>query len=125
MTATSLCQILLPVLGLLGPLVILMGLPGTWLLLLLAGVAEWVTDPRLFDTVTLVSVLVLAVAGEVWEAMASSVRARRAGAGEVPAAVARPRGGQVREATHRRRALFSIHFGIPGISRTPKFLGIL
>lgn len=81
MTATILCQILLPVLGLLGPLVILMGLPGTWLLLLLAGVAEWVTEPRLFDTVTLVSVLVLAVAGEVWEAMASSVRARRAGAG--------------------------------------------
>jgi len=81
MTATLLCQIFLPLLGLAGPLLILLGLPGTWLLLMLAGVAEWITEPRLFGTLTLVSALVLAVAGEVWEAMASSVRARKAGAG--------------------------------------------
>ena len=81
MSLTLLCQIFLPVIGLAGPLLILLGLPGTWLLLALAGLAEWITEPRLFGTPVLVIAVALAVAGEVWEALSSSVRARRAGAG--------------------------------------------
>lgn len=81
MSATLLCQIFLPIVGLAGPLLILVGLPGTWLLLSIAGVAEWVTGPRLFGTPVLVAALALAVGGEIWEALSSSVRARRAGAG--------------------------------------------
>jgi uncharacterized protein YqgC (DUF456 family) len=81
MSITLLCQIFLPVIGLAGPLLILLGLPGTWLLLALAGLAEWITEPRLFGTPVLVIAVALAVAGEVWEALSSSVRARRAGAG--------------------------------------------
>ena len=81
MSATLACQIMLPVLGLAGPLLSLLSLPGTWLLLTLAGLAEWWTEPRLFSGTTIVSVLVLAALGELWEFAASSVRARRAGAG--------------------------------------------
>ena len=81
MTPVHICWILLPVLGLVGPLVVLLGLPGTWLLLALAGLAEWWTEPQLFSTATLVFVLAVAVAGELWETLSSSVSAKKAGAG--------------------------------------------
>ncbi|MEM1448544.1 MAG: DUF456 family protein [Planctomycetota bacterium] len=81
MTPVLVCRILLPLLGLLGPLIVLLGLPGTWLLLALAGLAEWWTEPRLFSDVTLVGTVLVALAGEAWESLSSSVRARRAGAG--------------------------------------------
>lgn len=74
-------QILLPLLGLVGPALVLLGLPGTWLLLALAGLAEWATPARLFSDTTLVGVIALAVLGEVWEFAAGSVHAKRAGAG--------------------------------------------
>ena len=65
MSLTLLCQIFLPIIGLAGPLLILLGLPGTWLLLSLVGLAEWITEPRLFGTPVLVTAVALAVAGEV------------------------------------------------------------
>lgn len=74
-------QILLPLLGLVGPLLAAVGLPGTWLLLTLAGLAEWWTEPRLFSTPAILGAVLLAVLGEAWEFLASSTRARRAGAG--------------------------------------------
>lgn len=82
MSPTLICQILLPVLGLAGPGLVLFSLPGTWLLLAIAGVAEWWTEPRLFSPATIVCVLVLAATGEAWEFFVSSQRARRAGAGK-------------------------------------------
>lgn len=81
MTTALIVKLALPLLGLLGPLTVLMGLPGTWLTLALAGTAEWVTDEALFDAATLIGCLVVAVLGEVWEFSASSTRAKRAGAG--------------------------------------------
>lgn len=74
-------KIAFPILGLFGPLIVLVGLPGTWLVLALAGCAEWWTESRLFSTPVLVTAVVLTAAGEVWEFTASSVRAKRAGAG--------------------------------------------
>lgn len=73
-------KVLLPLLGVVGPVLALMGLPGTWLLLAVAGIAEWITDERLFSTVTIVGTIAVACAGEAWEFLSSSVRARRAGA---------------------------------------------
>lgn len=81
MVPVTVVQVLLPVLGLVGPLLAVMGLPGTWLLLALAGLAEWGTGPRLFSTGGVATAVALALAGEVWEFLASSSRARRAGAG--------------------------------------------
>lgn len=74
-------QLLLPLIGLVGPALVLLGLPGTWLLLALAGLAEWATPARLFSTTSVAVVIGLAVLGEVWEFAAGSVRAKRAGAG--------------------------------------------
>ena len=74
-------RVLLPIVGLACPLLGLMGMPGTWLLLALAGGAEWITEPRLFSNGTAVAAVLLAVAGEVWEFLASSSKAKRAGAG--------------------------------------------
>ena len=65
MSLTLLCQIFLPIIGLAGPLLILLGLPGTWLLLSLVGLAEWITEPRLFGTPVLVTAVARAVAGEL------------------------------------------------------------
>ena len=56
-------RVLLPIVGLVCPLLGLMGMPGTWLLLALAGGAEWITEPRLFSNGTAVAAVLLAVAG--------------------------------------------------------------
>lgn len=72
-------QILLPVLGLVGPLLVLLGLPGTWLVVALAGAAEALTEARLFSNTTAMVVLGVAGLGEVVEFTSGSVRARRAG----------------------------------------------
>jgi uncharacterized protein YqgC (DUF456 family) len=74
-------QLLLPLLGLVGPALVLLGLPGTWLLLALAGLAEWTTPAQLFSGMTVAVVLILAVLGEAWEFFAGSAGAKRAGAG--------------------------------------------
>lgn len=74
-------QILLPILGLAGPLLVLLGLPGTWLVLAFAGGFELLTPARLFSNGTMAAVLVVATLGEVWEFLSGSVRARKAGAG--------------------------------------------
>lgn len=81
MTALIAVRVLLPIVGLVCPLLGLMGLPGTWLLLALAGGAEWITEPRLFSGGTAIAAVLLAVAGEAWEFLASSTTAKRAGAG--------------------------------------------
>lgn len=81
MTTLIAVRILLPILGLAGPVLGLMGLPGTWLLLALAGGAEWITEPRLFSNGTVIAAVLIAVAGEAWEFLASSTTAKRAGAG--------------------------------------------
>lgn len=74
-------KVVVPVVALVGPLLTLFGLPGTWLALVVAGLFEWRTETRLFSTWTIVGVLVLAVLGEVWEFTASASRAKKAGAG--------------------------------------------
>lgn len=74
-------QILLPLVGLVGPLLVLLGLPGTWLLIALAGLAEWATPAQLFTGTSVAVVLTLAVLGEIVEFAAGTLRARRAGAG--------------------------------------------
>lgn len=67
--------------ALLAPLLTLFMLPGMWLALAVAGIAEWVTDRALFSAWSLGGCLALALLGELWEFSASSVRAKRAGAG--------------------------------------------
>jgi uncharacterized protein YqgC (DUF456 family) len=74
-------QILLPLVSLVGPLLVLLGLPGTWLVLAFAGGFELLTPARLFSNGTMAAVLIVATLGEVWEFLSGSVRARRAGAG--------------------------------------------
>lgn len=63
------------------PPLALFGLPGMWLALGVAGAAEYWTDERLFSIGTMVGCLILTILAEVWEFSASSVRAKRAGAG--------------------------------------------
>ncbi|MEX1024182.1 MAG: DUF456 family protein [Planctomycetota bacterium] len=73
-------QIVLPLVGLVCLALVLIGLPGTWLLLVLAGVAEWLTEPRLFSDATVVAALVLALLGEAFEFFFSAAKAKSAGA---------------------------------------------
>jgi len=67
--------------ALVAPLLSLLGLPGMWLALVGLGAAEYWSEPRLYSSTTIVGCLCLAVLGELWEFSASSVRAKRAGAG--------------------------------------------
>lgn len=77
-----LAQILLPLASLGFVALVLLGVPGTWLAIAAAALCEWLTEPRLFATGTLVAVVLLATLGELWELLASATRARRAGAGK-------------------------------------------
>jgi uncharacterized protein YqgC (DUF456 family) len=61
-------------------LLILLGLPGTWLAIATAGLCEWLTDRRLFHWGVFVAVVVIALFGELWELLSSATRAKRAGA---------------------------------------------
>jgi uncharacterized protein YqgC (DUF456 family) len=83
--------------------VVILGLPGTWLMAGLAGLFSWwqwdaargATD-QFLGVYALVAVLALAVAGEVWEFAASAAGARKAGAsgwGAVGAIVGAVAGG--------------------------------
>lgn len=74
-------QIGLPIVGLIGPGLVLLGLPGTWVLLALAAICEWLTEPTLFSDGVRWSVFVLALLGEGVEFLASAMGAKRAGAG--------------------------------------------
>jgi len=74
-------QILLVVLNTLWVALILLGLPGTWLMITTAALAEWWTpDTRLFHTATLGVAVGLAALGELIEFLASAGGAKRAGA---------------------------------------------
>lgn len=58
---------------------ILLGLPGTWMVLGTAALCEWLTDAQLFDRYTLAVALGLALCGELWELLAGATGAKRAG----------------------------------------------
>ena len=49
------------------PPLALVGLPGMWLALGIAGAAEYWTDTRLFSFETMIGCLTLAVLGEIWD----------------------------------------------------------
>lgn len=67
--------------ALLAPALTLFMLPGMWLALAAAGLAEWGTEETLFSPWSLGGCLVLALLGELWEFTASAARAKKAGAG--------------------------------------------
>jgi uncharacterized protein YqgC (DUF456 family) len=61
---------------------ILVGLPGTWLMIATAALAEWWTpETQLFLPATLVTAVVLGAVGELIEFLASAGGAKKAGAG--------------------------------------------
>ncbi len=74
-------KLVLSVGALCGAPITLVGLPGMWLSLGCAGLAEYFTDERLYSNTTMAGCLLLTIAGDVWEFTASSARAKRAGAG--------------------------------------------
>ncbi len=80
MVILILTQVLLPLLTALWVALILVGLPGTWLMIATAALAEWLTEADLFHLWTLIAAVVLGVLGEVWELCASMAGAKRAGA---------------------------------------------
>lgn len=80
-----LVQILVPLVGLVGVGITLIGLPGSWLTLASAAAAEMLTEERLFSTGTLVAATAMAVAGELIEFLAGSRGARAAGASRIGA----------------------------------------
>ena len=62
-------------------LLILFGLPGTWLMIATAAIAEWATPAtRLFGPSVLITAVALAALGEVIVFLASAGGAKRAGA---------------------------------------------
>lgn len=77
---TIAAMIIVPIVALFGPVLTLFALPGNWLTLVVAGLFEWGTEGRLFSTTTIACVVCLAVAGEIWEFVASASRAKKAGA---------------------------------------------
>ncbi|MFT4649460.1 MAG: hypothetical protein ACI87O_001826 [Planctomycetota bacterium] len=60
---------------------VLVGLPGTWLIVASCALVDWWTDKELFSTPTLLAAVALAALGEVVELMAGSAGARKAGGG--------------------------------------------
>ena len=61
-------------------LTVLLTLPGTWLMLAATALVAWLRwDQRMISPWTLAALLVLAIAGELLEMVASSAGARRAG----------------------------------------------
>jgi len=75
-----LAQVLLVMLNTLWVALILLGLPGTWLMIATAALVEWLTDDVLFHAATLGVAVVLGALGELIEFMASAGGAKRAGA---------------------------------------------
>ncbi len=73
-----LLAISLSLVGLLGPALTLIGLPGTWLLIGLALIAQWIR-PDTFSWWTLGACLVLAIVGEIVEFAAGAVGTRTGG----------------------------------------------
>ncbi len=81
MVGLILAQVLLVLFNTLWVALILLGLPGTWLMIASAALAEWWTpDTRLFHPATLGVVVGLAALGELIEFLASAGGAKRAGA---------------------------------------------
>ena len=63
-------------------LLVLIGLPGTWLILVTCSITEWLTDADLFSPYVLLGAAALCVLGEVVELVAGSAGARKAGGGK-------------------------------------------
>ena len=80
MLVLILAQVLRVVLNTLWVALILLGLPGTWLMIATAAVAEWCTTRTLFHMATLGVAVGLAALGETIEFLASAGGAKRAGA---------------------------------------------
>lgn len=68
----------LTILGLAGPILTLVGLPGTWWIIALALVAQWIA-PETFSWWTLGLCVIAALAGEAIEFAAGAVGSRSAG----------------------------------------------
>lgn len=64
---------------LVGVLITALRLPGTWLIVLAAGVSGWLSDWRLISIITLVVLAVIALLAEIIEMFGSALLARRAG----------------------------------------------
>lgn len=80
MLVLILAQITLVVLNTLWVALILLGLPGTWLMIATAALVEWWTDDTLFHVATLGVAAGLGALGELIEFLASAGGAKRAGA---------------------------------------------
>ncbi len=61
---------------------VLVGLPGTWLIVATCALADWWFDMNLFSPYILIGAAALAAAGEVMELVAGSLGARKAGGGK-------------------------------------------
>ena len=81
MSAPIIAAVATVLLNTLWGVLLLVGLPGAWLMIVTAGVAEWLTPEfEMFDTSTLIIAVCLAALGEILELVASSQGAKRAGA---------------------------------------------
>ena len=80
MVVLILAQILLVLLNTLWVALILLGLPGTWLMIATAALVEWWTADTLFHMATLGVAMGLGALGELIEFLASAGGAKRAGA---------------------------------------------
>jgi uncharacterized protein YqgC (DUF456 family) len=65
--------------GLLGALLTIATLPGTWIVILLAFLAEWISPEPVYSPWTFAIVIALALAGELIEFLASGAGAAKAG----------------------------------------------
>lgn len=81
MTELFLIPLLVVLLNTLWAALLLVGLPGAWLMIVTAGVVDWMTpDQSLFHPMVLGVAVVLAAAGEAMEVVASAQGAKQAGA---------------------------------------------
>lgn len=72
--------VLLIILNTLWLALVLVGLPGNWLIILTALLFTWwQSDAQIFSTFTLIAICVLGVAGELFEFAAGTVGSRKAG----------------------------------------------
>lgn len=58
----------------------LLGLPGNWLMIATAALAEWALEPQLFARNTFIAVIAIAVLGELIELFAGAIGSKRGGA---------------------------------------------
>ena len=81
MTSLVLVPLLILLLNTCWAALLLVGLPGAWLMIVTAGVADWLTPDRpLFHPLVLGAAVLIAAAGEGLEILASAKGAKQAGA---------------------------------------------